>query len=558
MEPTLLVYDNAELGRRLAIREAPYSYKDILKALPGASWDPNIKAWHYPATASSFMKLRTLFPKSTLDHTACILEGVANLLEVAERCKSGEFELSQPSIRKTDGWKHQLRAYWFALYRLQAQGGAMLALDMGTGKSKVTIDLINNMRNEDRRPTLVMCPTSVINVWKSEWERHSPVGQILCLPKGMSVTRRTAMAKEFLEVNNCGVVVINHEGVWRSPFKEFALSMEWNFGIVDESHRAKAPGGVFSKFLKTLRSRCRYRLDLTGTPAPHSPLDLYAQARFIDPSVFGDSNANFRARYAVVKHMGNYDIVLGYKNKEELNDKFHTMAIQIKARECLDLPEAQHVMRSCELGTAEARAYKEMKKDMIVLVQQGAVTAKNALAKLMRLAQITQGVVKTEDGKEVEIGRSKIELLRDVLEDLNEPVVVFCRFKSDLQRTGEVAEELEKPHYELSGEVNELDEWKEACADSPAVLAVQLQAGGVGISMVEARYCVYLSVDFNLGNYDQSAARVLRPGQEKNVTYIHLVAEGTIDETIYNALSKRKDIVEAILDEMKKGDEDDR
>lgn len=553
----IIVYDNAEHGQRLAVRNAPFSYKDILKALPGSRWDPVIKAWHYPPTADCFNRIVTLFPEGCLDATVMHLSDVANLLKVAEDSKTAD-SLPQPRLRKTDMWQHQLRAYWYAQYRLMAQGGAMLALDMGTGKSKVAIDLIHNM-TEPNELVLITCPTSVLAVWEEEFAKHTPhrwnETDVLVLPRSLSVAKRLRLAQEFAaKVNNCGpkVIVINHEAVWRQPFKDWALKQKWAFGVVDESHRAKSPGGVFSRFLSTLRSRCRYRLALTGTPAPHSPLDLYAQFRWTDPSVFGESNAAFRARYANLKHMGNYDIVLGFKNTEEMNEKFHQGAIQVKARECLDLPESQHVVRTCELSDAEWKAYSEMRQDMLVLVAEGAITAKNALAKLMRLAQITQGVVRTEDGKEVEIGNSKIELLRDVLEDINEPVVVFCRFKSDLARIGTIANSMERPAFELSGDRNELEYWKASCAGgAPAVLAVQLQAGGVGISMVQARYCIYLSVDFNLGNYDQSAARVLRPGQERNVTYIHLVAEGTIDQTIYDALSQRKDIVEAILDEMR-------
>lgn len=530
---------------RLCALRVPFSYKDILKSLPGARWNPGLNCWHYPPSADSLRRLMVLLPQAELGESTREIATKIELLENAQAAKDGKYT-QQPITRGTDAWDHQVRAYWFAQWRLRAQGGAMLALDMGTGKTKVTIDLINNLgRCGD---SLIMCPNTVLKTWEKEWKTHSPQGSILVLPKGMSVKKKVALAKNFLsEVNNCGprVIVVNHEAVWRGEFKKLALDHHWEFGVVDESHRAKAPGGVFSKFLRTMRSRCDFRLALTGTPAPHSPLDFYAQCRFIDPSVFGDSWAVFKARYGVWRHINKgkhgYDIFLGLRNQEELAEKFQEFAIQIKARDCLELPEEQHVYRTCELDTKERKAYEQMKKHLVAIINENPIAAKNTLAKMIRLAQICNGEVMGE-----RVGESKKQLLRGVLDDLpRERIVVFGRFHSDLDAIHEACAELEVNSMELSGREDQLEEWKQT--DEPTVLAVQLQAGGVGISMVEARYCIYYSVDFNLGNYDQSMARVLRPGQERNVTYIHLLAEDTIDETIYSALSQRRDIVEAIL-----------
>ena len=97
---------------------------------------------------------------------------------------------------------------------------------------------------------------------------------------------------------------------------------------------------------------------------------------------------------------------------------------------------------------------------------------------------------------------------------------------------------------ELSGRIKQNFEFQDGEGD---ILAVQIQAGGVGIDLTRTRYCIYYSLGFNLGEYQQSLARVHRPGQEHPVTYIHLLATGTVDQQVHNALQRRENVIEAVL-----------
>ena len=136
------------------------------------------------------------------------------------------------------------------------------------------------------------------------------------------------------------------------------------------------------------------------------------------------------------------------------------------------------------------------------------MTAKNAMVKLIRLAQITGGVVRTEQGGEERIDSAKLDALVDILEEIEpgEPVVVFGRFHADLDAVKEAAARNERRCFELSGRVNQLAEWSAGAGGN--VLAVQIQAGGVGIDLTRARYSIYYSPTFSLGDYEQSLARV--------------------------------------------------
>jgi SNF2 family DNA or RNA helicase len=144
---------------------------------------------------------------------------------------------------------------------------------------------------------------------------------------------------------------------------------------------------------------------------------------------------------------------------------------------------------------------------------------------------------------------SKAATLEDRLEDLpqTEPVVVFCRFRNDLNEVAAMARRLGRTYAELSGNENTLERWQEGNA---TIIGVQIQSGGAGIDLSRAAYCVYYSLGFSLGEYEQSLARLRRPGQTRCVRYYHLVAQGTVDEQVYAALRERRSVVDAVLEKL--------
>ena len=321
--------------------------------------------------------------------------------------------------------------------------------------------------------------------------------------------------------------------------------------LVHNSHRCKAPGGKQSMYLSRLRDRATRRLCLTGTPMPHSPLDAYAQYRFLDPGIFGTSFTAFRARYAIMGGFENHQVV-ALTNQEELTKKFYSIAYRVTADEVLDLPPVQHITQPVKLSREELRVYAALEHDLIAEVKAGVVTVANALVKILRLQQATSGYSRLDAepgearGREVRIGDSKERTLADLLDSLpgSEPVVVFARFHHDLDAVARICEAQSRRFGELSGRHNELMDWQMGRLD---VLGVQIQSGGVGIDLTRACYAVYYSVGYSLGEYEQSLARLCRPGQERPVRYYHLVATGTVDETVRQALEAKRDVVEAVL-----------
>jgi len=462
-----------------------------------------------------------------------------------------------PGLR-TRPWRHQVAAFRFCMKKFEAGfHGILLAMIMGTGKSLVACMLVLALA---AKKVLIICPLRVVPVWATQFARHveAPVVIVTLDEDAGTVAQKAQYAEEKLKLAQARgvpfVCVINYDSMWREPFCEWAEKNLWDLIVPDEIHRAKSPSGKASLELKRLRAKARYRVGLSGTPMPHGPMDVFAPFRFLDVRIFGPAFSAFRQKYAV---MGGYQRkqITGFQNLDEL-EKLMAMVTFRVGKEVLELPSETSVTYTCELTGEAARIYKDLDEDFIAHVKDGTITAANAMVKLLRLQQVTGGCVPTDDAVVHRVDSAKLKLLADTLEDIgsDEPVVVFGRFHADLDAIHEAcvqvgaANETALKSLELSGRRDEIARWQ---AGEAQVLAVQIDSGGEGVDLTRARYSIFYSTGFKLGKYEQAKARTHRPGQEKPVTHIHLVAKGTVDVKIMRALEKRAEVVEAILSEIK-------
>ena len=530
---------------------APYELKDELRSA-GGRWDPELRAWTFDATGGNPVLIKSIVARP---QTTQAFDDWLRVSETHLVCSDDRYTQDVPEIPGLIGesWAHQRRAYADAMSR----PATMLALGLGAGKTRVAIGAI---LNRDVKRVLILAPKSVVPVWSTEFAKHASVTNVVALDNG-SVSSKTSTAQRVLQWADRGVtltvngvvasqhhpmvvIVTNYDSARNEPFRSWSLGAGFDMVVCDESQRIKAAGGVTSRYVAALGRQAKYRLCLSGTPAAHSPLDLYAQYRFLDPSVFGSSFQRFRMRYAVYGGYQAHEVV-GYQNVAELNRKFHSVAFQV-GREVLDLPDATEVTRYCELAPEGRRVYRELSNNLYAQLEKGEVSAANAMVALLRLQQLTGGYLESDDGVLHEVDHAKRDLLAEVLEEVgpDEPVVVFCRFRRDLDTVTAVAAVAGEETLELSGRANDLARWQ---AGEGRVLAVQIQAGGVGISLVRAAYVIFYSVGYSLSDFDQAKARAHRPGQDRPVTFVRLVAKDTVDEAVYEALAERRDVIDAVL-----------
>lgn len=538
--------------------QAPFAWKDRIKDdLPGRAWDKAAKVWTVPATPSGAVACMTLFtPELCSTDLAfdALIEKARTRIKVAEH-KTAD-ELPEIPSTATPAWLHQKQAYWFG-EQLDSLG---LLMDMATGKSKVVVDLI---ANRGHLRTLIIAPPAVVNVWPKQFRVHAVDPPKVVAPriktsKGSrtSVAQRAeeiAAALKYTPASQPLVCVVNYDSIFRTPMDKLLLDQQWDFIVLDESHRIKAPGGKTSMYCGKLGKKAANRAILTGTPMPHSPLDVYAQYRFLDPGIFGTSFATFRARYALMGGFNGHE-VLGYQRQDELAEKMYSIAFRVMATDVLNLIPPIHEDRFCTLEPAARKIYADLYDNMVADVGTGQVVSDNALVRLLRLQQVTSGAMPvddpdTGDREMVVISEAKKELLADVMEDFatDEPVVVFCRFTHELKQVEAVCEKQGRRYGELSGPRKDGLTDDSTMRDDIDVLGCQIASGGVGIDLTRARYVIYMSTGHNNGDYEQSLARVQRPGQERQVVYYHLHCEDTIDEGVAQALANRQSVVEFVM-----------
>jgi SNF2 family DNA or RNA helicase len=584
--------------RRIRV-QAPYGFADNCRAIPGGRWygqrDTPQRAqwhWHYPATPEVAGRVLEEFGSTPVQATRDFIElaGRAKQAEEARRLKSRDDLPAVPGERVAS-WLHQLQAHHFA----KGQDAVMLAVGMGGGKSKIAVDLLE-AGWPDMHRVLILCPNNVVKVWPKEFKgaleddvlkgghqhRHWRIENGLRpnrngrLVSG-SLRERARLFEDTLKLASPQTpvaIVVNYEAAPQADLGDWIRSQQWDCVVLDESHRVKSPGGVQSRFCEGLRDKARKRLCLTGTMMPHSPLDVYAQYRFLDPGVFGTNYSRFRQRYAV---MGGYQgkQVLGM-NEEALPDlyaKIARLAYIITNEELdevlgLEEPLWPNTIYA-DLEPKARKAYDGLRDDLIAGIGEGVVTVNNALTQLLRLQQITSGWLPVQrpcprcEGDEecpvckgegyleelTQVGDEKVKAFADWLTDLpiREPVVVACRFTADLDSIRAVAEKQGRRYGELSGRRNDgLTEYATMSPDCD-VVGVQIQAGGVGIDFTRAHYVANFSVGFSLGDFEQWLKRTHRPGQKHRVTYQNFACTNTVDVAVFRLLHERKEVVGGVI-----------
>lgn len=462
---------------------------------------------------------------------------------------------------KTEPWEHQLKALDYLMVR---HYGALYT-DMGTGKTKVGIDLIVN---RGFNLSLIVGTKKSCEVWEDEFNLHCKKPDVLCFRldpystkiKIIKLEETLAKAKEnSLKL----VIIINYDSIWRKPFSEKLINLPIDCVICDESHRIKSPSSKCSLYLTRLGRRVENRFLFTGTPSPESPLDVYAQYRFLQPQIFGTNFHKFRDRYENVDVQktlyAGYRVLdkrKPYKNLDDLKEKMYRCAFYVKSN--LDLPETTDITYTYTPSKTVIGIYKEVVKEGVYENDEGVLEINNALVKCLREQEILSGYLAMEGFNftkklKIKTDDSRETALKEVVESINkkEKIVVFVKFRYDFEVVQRVAEQLGRSYGEISGKIDDYKRFKET--DDIDVLAVHYKSGSESINLTKARYCIYYSLSHSYGLYLQSRKRTHRPGQKRAVTYIHIVAKHPkvqlIDEKIMKALKNKQDLVDYIMKE---------
>ena len=468
---------------------------------------------------------------------------------------------------KTEPYEHQREA----MHRSIPMNAYGFFMEMGTGKSKVLIDSIAYLGNTHKLDfALIIAPKGVYRNWiNKEIPEHFPndIAHSVCAWQASQTKGYKEEAKAFFFNKELGIkiFVMNVESFSSSKGKAAGEWMAERFGqngliAIDESTTIKNHKAKRTKSLLKIAAKFKYRRLLTGSPVTKSPMDLFAQFQFLNPLILGfDSYYAFQGRYAVLqkRSMGahSFQQILGYRNLEELSVKIDPHTYRVLKKDCLDLPEKTYTVRNVGLTMEQIRMYKDLQKEAMTLLEGGdLVSAPQVITQMLRIQQVLSGHIKTDEGDLIEVPTQRLSAMMDCIEEVSGKIIIWSRFRYDIIH---IQAELAKVYGEQSvvsyyGDTSDQD--RQLAIDrfqngNARFFIANPATAGYGLTLTEANTVIYYANDFNLETRIQSEDRCHRIGQKNPVTYIDLIADGTIDEKIVKALRDKIDIGARVLGE---------
>jgi len=467
-------------------------------------------------------------------------------------------------------FKHQPYAHQLtALEKSWDKNEYALFCEMGTGKSKILIDNFAMLYDKGEIDgVLVVAPKGVYKNWqRKEVPEHLPehiVADIVVWSPNHTKRQLEHLEIALKDDDNLKVLIMNVEAFSTDKGVEFAkqfLRKRKVFMAVDESTTIKNRSAKRTKNIVNVGGLAKYRRIATGSPITKTPMDLYSQCDFLDPHLLGfGSFFSFQARYCKMwrRSVGTHSFnqVVGYQNLEELTNNLDRFSYRILKKDCLDLPEKIYIKRLVELTPEQRRVYDQLKTIALAVLEQGVVTAANALTQILRLQQVCSGFLKTDDGKMESLPSNKLSELMEALEEVDGKVIIWANYTHDIES---IARAIKKEYGDNSVRTyygdTKAEDRQQIVTDfqdpkNPLRFFVgQPRTGGYGLTLTEAKTVIYYSNSYDLEVRLQSEDRAHRIGQKNNVTYIDIVTEGTVDEKILSALRDKIDIASTVLKE---------
>lgn len=429
----------------------------------------------------------------------------------------------------------------YAIDYIESHSISAVLLDMGLGKTSITLTAINDLLFDsfDVHKVLVVAPLRVArDTWSAEIEKWSHL-------KDLRYSVVVGTERERLKALSipADIYIINRENVqWL--VEDSGFPFDFDMAVIDElssfkNHQSKR----FKAFMK-VRPKLKRIVGLTGTPAGNGLMDLYAEFRLLDMGErFGRFISQYRDTY-FQPDKRNGMIIYSYKPlpyaEQQIYDRISDITISMKATDHLKMPELISLEYTVQLTEKQKEKYEKLKKELVLTSDDNEVTAANAAALSNKLSQMASGAVYSDDGSIVEVHDGKLDALEDIIESMNgKPLLVAYWFKHDLER---IKKRFDVREIKSSKDISDWNSGKIPVAlihPASAGHGLNLQSGGSTL--------VWFSLPWSLELYQQTNARLWRQGQTSNTVVIqHIITKDTIDAKILNAL-KAKDTTQAEL-----------
>ena len=465
---------------------------------------------------------------------------------------------------KLKPYKHQLTA----LEKSWNKETYAYFMEMGTGKTKVLIDNMSMLYDKGKIDgALIIAPKGVVKTWyEQELPTHlvNHIENVTVLWQSNITKNQQEKLESLFEIETAlHILIMNVEALSTDKGVKFAqkfLDSHKTLMAIDESTTIKTPTAKRTKNIISLGKHAKYRRIMTGSPVTKNPLDLYTQCEFLDPYLLDFSSYYaFRNRYAEMTTMNvrgrSIQVVKEFRHLGELSESLQSFSYRVLKEDCLDLPPKNWIKRHITLTKEQEKVYKQMKKHALAMLNGKVTSTMTVLTQLMRLHQITCGHFTADDGSVQNINNNRIKELMDILEETEGKAIIWANYQKDITQIVESIEKEYGPgsvvsYYGLTPQEERQDNIRQFQHDPKCRFMVGTPStGGYGITLTAANTVIYYSNGYDLEKRLQSEDRAHRIGQKKNVTYIDIIAEKTVDEKIQESLRKKINIASEVLGE---------
>lgn len=436
---------------------------------------------------------------------------------------------------------HPYQAY--ATRRILDQANVGLLLDMGLGKSVITLTAIDALIYDYLTVSrvLVIAPKKVAEAtWQSEARKWDHLHRLtIATALGTAQERRAAVEA------GANVTIINRENVvWL--VEEYGGRWPFDMVVVDESSSFKNPAAKRFKALRRMLPRIHSIVILTGTPAPNGLEDLWSQVYLLDRGErLGRFITHYRERY-FDHNPWRHEYVPKPGAFEAVKAKIADICVSMKAEDWLQLPELVIHDVPVALEGAGLKAYREMERTMVMKVNDEEISATTAAALTGKLLQLCGGAVYDEDGEAHHVHDAKLEALGELIEALNEPALLFYGYRHELPGIEGV---LKGKRWRRLDTAEDAEAWNRGELD---VLLAHPASCAYGLNLQEGgRHVIWYTLTWSLELYQQANARLYRQGQTKPVIIHRLLVQGGADEDVAKALEGKDETQAALVEALK-------
>lgn len=422
---------------------------------------------------------------------------------------------------------------------------AALLLDMGLGKTSITLTAINDLLFDsfEVHKVLVIAPLRVArDTWPAEIEKWEHLRDLHYSTAVGTEQERIAAFR-----TPADIYIINRENIqWL--IEESGIPFDFDMVIIDELSSFKSHQSKRFKALMKVRHKIKRIVGLTGTPAGNGLMDLYAEFRLLD---MGERLGRFIGQYRdmyFIPDKRNGMVIYSYKPQPDaekrIYDKISDITISMKAADNLKMPNLISTECVVKLSEKQKEKYDELKKELVLTADENEVTVANAASLSNKLSQMANGAVYSDEKTIIEIHDKKLEALEDIIESMNgKPVLIAYWYNHDLER---IKKRFNVREIRSSKDISDWNSGKIPIAvihPASAGHGLNLQSGGSTL--------VWFGLTWSLELYQQTNARLWRQGQKNAVVIHHIIAKDTIDEDVMKALQLKEKTQTDLIDAVK-------